>query len=66
MDQGKANYEWIQRGVVVDYHARIGGPVTQPARTVRWPAQRLASGQWVCWLSGMSGCVACEAVTPAQ
>jgi hypothetical protein len=34
------------------------------AMVVREPAQRLPSGQWVCWLRGKAGCVSCDAVTP--
>lgn len=59
-------HKWIQAGVVVDYHSIIGGPVTRAEMVVREPAQRLPSGQWVCWLSGKAGCVACESVTPVE
>ena len=63
MDEWKC-YEWIQVGTLVDYHSIIGGPITKAAMVVREPAQRLAGGQWVCWLRGKAGCVSCDAVTP--
>jgi len=62
MDEAQ-RYAWIQIGVVVDYHAILGGPITRAAMAVREPAQRLAGGQWVCWLRGKVGCVSCDAVT---
>lgn len=63
MDEQK-RYSWIQVGTIVDYHSIIGGPITKAAMVVREPAQRLAGGQWVCWLRGKAGCVLCDAVTP--
>ena len=57
-------HKWLQVGTVVDYHAILGGPITKAAMVVSEPAQRLAGGQWVCWLRGKAGCVSCDSVTP--
>lgn len=67
MNADKTNqYAWIQPGCLVDYHAIIGGPVTKAAMVVREPAQLSPGYQWVCFLAGKSGWVACDAVTPAK
>lgn len=57
-------HEWIRPGAVVDYHAVIGGPVTDRGRVVASGPERLGGGQWVAWLDGKPGCVAVEALMP--
>lgn len=58
---------WIQPGVLADYHAVIGGPVTKRNVVVRELPYRTpsASGQLVVFVSGITGYVAVEALTPA-
>ena len=62
--QPKAPHAWIKIGARVDYHARIGGPVTQAGLVVR-AGPELMCGHWSVWLEGKSGSVACDALTPA-
>jgi hypothetical protein len=51
---------------MVDYHAVIGGPITQYSMHVRTgPRQLSDGGAWVVWLDGKAGCVAVEACTEA-
>lgn len=57
-------WSWLKIGTLVDYHATIGGPVTTARLEVREGPEIQPSGQWVVWLKGKAGCVACEAVTP--
>lgn len=54
---------WLKVGDVVDYHAMIGGPVTQAGMVVRAGPQLLMGHTWVVWLHGKAGCVAVDAVT---
>ena len=57
--------KWLTIGVHVDYHAVIGGPVTQSNLEVRSGPEKLPSGQWVVWLWGKTGCVSVDAVSLA-
>jgi hypothetical protein len=57
---------WLVDGAMVDYHAVIGGPITQYSMHVRTgPRQLSDGGAWVVWLDGKAGCVAVEACTEA-
>jgi hypothetical protein len=58
-------HAWIKPDAKADYHSIIDGPVTQPNMTVRVEPQ-IMCGSWVTWLEGKSGCVACDALTPAE
>jgi hypothetical protein len=61
----KADYSWMQVGIMVDYHSIIGGPVTS-THVVRSGPELLGGHTWVLRLEGKSGCVACEACTPHE
>ena len=54
-------------GDLVDYHSIIGGPVTKPGLTVTHEPYYLGGpkGALVCFVDGVSGCVAVKALTPA-
>jgi hypothetical protein len=58
---------WMKVGARVDYHSLINplGPVTLGNAEIRAGPDRLASGGWVVWLKGKSGCVSIEAITPS-
>jgi hypothetical protein len=48
-------------GDVVNYHSRIGGPVTTSGHTIREIG--VLSGRTVAWITGKVGCVAIEALS---
>jgi len=52
----------LESGTWVDYHARVGGPVTRRARTVGEPWQ-LGNGGWVVKIEGGSGGVSLDALS---
>lgn len=55
---------WMPRvGDVVDYHSIIGGEITSTGHTVR-AVQMSEAGYPVAWITGKSGYVACDALTP--
>jgi hypothetical protein len=61
----------ITVGMKVDYHSVIGGPVTRPGCVVLGaPFQLEGSGRrkgaWVCFIDGMRGFVACDALTRSE
>lgn len=57
---------WLLPGVLVDYHGIIGGPVTEAGLSVLGKPFILGGHSAVVMLKGRSGCVAVEAVTPAE
>lgn len=52
----------VQVGQVVDYHSIIGGPITSRKHTITKIGN--LHGVPVAWITGGSGCVAIEALTP--
>lgn len=54
---------WIKQGVYADYHSVIGREVTKPHLRIESEPFQAASGTWVCFVRGVSGYVACEALT---
>lgn len=56
----------IRKGDKVDYHSIIGGPVTLAGATVTEDPYQMASGHWVTFISGKSGCVSLDALTLAE
>lgn len=50
-------------GDEVNYHSRIGGPVTTTGHRIREIG--VLNGKTVAWISGKSGCVAIEALSLA-
>lgn len=54
----------FKAGDVVDYHARIGGPVTSTGHEVE-SVGFLSSGHEVAWITGKIGHVAIEALSPS-
>lgn len=61
----KAPPPWLVAGARVDYCSVIGRPPTDRDRVVRTDPEQLASGAWVVWLEGKSGCVSVDACVPA-
>ena len=55
--------EWIKPGAHADYHAVIGGDITKPHLLIRDEPFQSESGTWVVFVRGVSGYVACEALT---
>jgi hypothetical protein len=65
-DENSRPPHWMPRqDDLVYYHSIIGGPVTSGPHLVRL-VDTLPHGIPVVWLTGKVGCVACDAVTPAQ
>ena len=57
----------MKAGAVADYHAVIGAEVTTPGVVLLGDPFESNSGVWVAFVSGVSGYVACEALTlPAE
>jgi hypothetical protein len=55
---------WMPRtGDIVDYHSIVGGPISSHGHTVTSVGE-LPSGSAVAWISGKSGCVSVDALTP--
>lgn len=50
-------------GDKVNYHAIIGGPVTSAGHIVQ-QVDRLSCGELVAFISGKSGCVSVDALSP--
>lgn len=55
-------YGWMKIGVPVWYHCVPGEPPDFDA-VVRGEPRLLDGRKWVCLITGVSGCVACEAVS---
>jgi hypothetical protein len=56
---------WLVVGAIVDYHGRIGGPITRSGLEVVAKPWQLGDGTWVVKLQGLPGGVSIEAVTIA-
>jgi hypothetical protein len=56
----------IKKGMRVNYHSIIGGPATIEGATVREEPFRMASGEWVCMITGKSGYVSVAALSPYE
>ena len=57
---------WMRPGALADFHSRVAGPITHPARLITSEPWRLGSGDWVIKLDGIVGCVSVDAITPAR
>ena len=64
------NHKTIKKGMMVDYHSIIGGPVTKANCEVTIEPYDMAAGLrrklWVCHIDGIRGCVSVEALTKAK
>jgi hypothetical protein len=58
--------KWMRAGAYGDYHSVIGREVTKPAVRLQGDPFKAASGHWVVFVHGISGYVACEALTEVR
>ncbi len=57
---------WIKPGAIANFHSRIGGPITQPARLITSEPWQLDSGDWVIKLEGTLGAVSVDMISPSE
>lgn len=55
--------EWMKAGAYADYHSVIGREITKPHVLIEGDPYQSSSGTWVVFVRGVSGYVACEALT---
>ena len=55
---------WMIDGALADYHSMIGQEVTKPGVTLRGAPFKAASGHWVVFVTGVSGYVSIDALSP--
>ena len=60
------NKDQIKIGMTVDYHMMIDGPVTKENCKVESDPWPLGHGTWVVKISGVSGGVSLDAITPTK
>lgn len=59
-------YDEIKRGIKVDYHSDITGPITIDDCVVESDPWQIGHGDWVVLISGMSGGVSLNALTTCK
>ncbi len=57
---------WIKLGALANYHAMIGGPVTSEVTVRDTPFQPYPDQDWVVFVDGVPGYVACAALSKRE
>lgn len=59
------HYNQIRKGMKVDFHSIIGGPVTEPDCIITVEPWMMC-GTWVCMINKRQSCVSCDALSLAK
>lgn len=63
MKKPKPPPPWLHKDMLVHYHPVIGEPHNGKVYRTRTEPELLSGHTWVVWLTEVSGCVCCEAVS---